>query len=74
VLGHVQRGGTPSVADRLLATRLGAAAAEAHAAGESGFVVGQAGGAVVRVPLEHATTGGTKVDPAFYRLAMALAR
>ena len=40
ILGHVQRGGTPSGADRLLATRLGAAAVELLMQGESGKAVG----------------------------------
>jgi 6-phosphofructokinase 1 len=74
VLGHVQRGGTPSPFDRLLGTQLGAAAAEALAAGEAGFLVGLAGGAVQRVPLADAIVGGTKIDPAFYQLATVLAR
>jgi 6-phosphofructokinase 1 len=40
VLGHIQRGGTPTVADRLLGTRLGAAAAHRLLAGEHGLLVG----------------------------------
>ena len=74
VLGHVQRGGTPSVFDRLLGTQLGAVAAQALAAGESGFVVGLARGEVIRVPLAEAVAGGNKVDPEFYQLATILAR
>ncbi|HZS00495.1 MAG TPA: ATP-dependent 6-phosphofructokinase [Chloroflexota bacterium] len=73
VLGHVQRGGPPSVFDRLLGTQLGAAAAQALAAGETGFVVGLAHGEVVRVPFAQAVAGGNKIDPAFYHLATTLA-
>jgi 6-phosphofructokinase 1 len=74
VLGHVQRGGPPTVFDRLLGTRLGAAAVEALAAGEAGFVVGLARGRVTRVPLAEACVRTSKVDRAFYELALVLAR
>jgi 6-phosphofructokinase 1 len=73
VLGHVQRGGPPSVFDRLLGTQMGAAAVQALAAGDAGFVVGLAHGAAVRVPLAEAVAGGNKIDPAFYQLATTLA-
>jgi len=39
-LGHVQRGGSPCVFDRMLATQLGAAAVEYFVAGETGVLVG----------------------------------
>lgn len=74
VLGHVQHGGAPTVFDRLLATRLGAAAAEALAAGEAGFVVGLAHDQVVRVPLAVAIAGCNKIDPSLYQLATVLAQ
>jgi 6-phosphofructokinase 1 len=74
VLGHVQRGGTPTAFDRLLPTRLGTCAAEGLAAGESGFVVGFNGGCVAHVPLEAATVRDSKVNLACYRLAEVLAR
>lgn len=50
-LGHVQRGGTPSVADRLLATQLGVHAAELMAAGQFGVMVAARDGKAVPVPL-----------------------
>ena len=40
ILGHIQRGGTPSAYDRILASRLGSGAVEAMARGESGVLVG----------------------------------
>ena len=52
VLGHVQRGGSPTPADRLLATRVGTAAAEALADGEYGVLIGVHGEHCERVPLE----------------------
>ena len=52
ILGHVQRGGTPSAVDRLLATRLGTACADLIAAGMAGVMVGVQNGELVPVPLE----------------------
>jgi ATP-dependent phosphofructokinase / diphosphate-dependent phosphofructokinase len=55
VLGHVQRGGTPTASDRILATRFGLAAADAVHEGDSGVMVALRGTDIVRVPLEDAT-------------------
>jgi 6-phosphofructokinase 1 len=55
VLGHIQRGGTPSPFDRVLATRFGLAAVDAVHAGESGVMVALRGTDIVRVPLTAAT-------------------
>ncbi len=55
VLGHVQRGGTPSAFDRLLATRFGVAAVDLLAAGKYGRVAAYRGGEVVDVAIEQAT-------------------
>jgi len=54
VLGHLQRGGTPTAFDRVLATRLGLAAAEVIAERRSGLMVGLRGDSVVAVDLEEA--------------------
>jgi 6-phosphofructokinase 1 len=51
VLGHIQRGGSPSAYDRILATRLGAGAVEALGEGESGVMIGWVGGKIARTPL-----------------------
>ncbi len=53
ILGHVQRGGTPSPADRLLATRLGTATADLIADGVNGVMVAIRDNEVVPVPLEE---------------------
>jgi 6-phosphofructokinase 1 len=55
VLGHVQRGGTPTAFDRILATRFGLAAADAVNEGDSGVMVALQGTDIVRVPLQEAT-------------------
>ena len=56
VLGHVQRGGTPTSFDRWLATRFGLHAIEAVHAGDWGKMVALRGTDIVRVPLADATT------------------
>ncbi|MEU9794901.1 6-phosphofructokinase [Streptomyces sparsogenes] len=66
VLGHIQRGGTPSAFDRWLATRFGLRAVDAVCERDFGTMVALRGAEVVRVPLSE-VTGGTKgVDPALY--------
>ena len=55
VLGHIQRGGTPSPFDRVLATRFGLAALDAVHDGASGVMVALRGTDIVRVPLAEAT-------------------
>jgi len=63
VLGHVQRGGTPSAFDRVLATRFGSAAARAVAEGDFGKVVCLRGAEIIRVPLERTIAELKKVPP-----------
>ena len=55
VLGHVQRGGTPTAYDRVLATRFGLHAIDAVHDGDSGVMVALRGTDIVRVPLAEAT-------------------
>jgi len=62
VLGHVQRGGTPTAFDRVLATRFGLHAIDAVHEGESGVMVALQGTEIVRVPLS-AATGQLKTVP-----------
>ncbi len=57
VLGHTQRGGTPTAADRVLATRLGVAAADLAIDGESGVMAALRGTEIVPVPLAEACSG-----------------
>lgn len=58
ILGHLQRGGTPSAADRLLATRLGTACADLIHEGQFGVMVASQGEQAVPVPLSD--VAGTK--------------
>jgi 6-phosphofructokinase 1 len=62
ILGYVQRGGTPSLGDRLLATRLGTACVELIARGASGIMVASSGQGVRPVPIE-AVAGKQKLVP-----------
>jgi len=55
VLGHVQRGGSPTAYDRVLATRFGLHAIDAVHEGDSGVMVALQGTEIVRVPLAEAT-------------------
>jgi 6-phosphofructokinase 1 len=63
VLGHVQRGGTPTAFDRVLATRFGIAAVDAVHDGDFGKMVALRAGKIVRVPLGEATDELKLVDP-----------
>ena len=74
ILGHVQRGGSPSAWDRLIAARLGVAAVERLAAGESGVMLGLQGRELAGVPLEEAGTRQRPVDLEYYRMARMLAK
>ena len=65
-LGHIQRGGTPTAFDRVLATRYGVAAADAAADGAWGSMVALQGDQVVRVPVADAVDRLKTVDPALY--------
>ncbi len=69
VLGHLQRGGTPTAFDRVLATRLGSRAAELAVAGESKVMVALHGTQIVPVPLEEACAGVRGIDPDLYEVA-----
>ncbi|HEX3622502.1 MAG TPA: 6-phosphofructokinase [Acidimicrobiales bacterium] len=66
ILGHIQRGGTPTAFDRILATRFGVAAIDAVHAGASGQMVALQAGAIVLVPLADAVGKAKTVDPDLY--------
>ncbi|MEW6377495.1 MAG: 6-phosphofructokinase [Thermodesulfobacteriota bacterium] len=73
-LGHVQRGGAPSAFDRLLATRLGAAATEYLARGEHGVLMGLVRGEVVAIPLAEVVTNKKTLDLNLFELARVLSK
>jgi 6-phosphofructokinase 1 len=63
VLGHIQRGGTPTAFDRVLATRFGVAAIDAVHDNGFGHMVALQAGSIVRVPLAEAVGELKTVDP-----------
>jgi len=73
ILGHVQRGGIPSAFDRLLATRLGAAATAALADGRHGVLVGQQNGGIATTPLAEVVGRRKALDLSLVDLARVLA-
>ena len=72
-LGHVQRGGAPGAFDRLLATRLGAAATAQLARGEYGVLMGVQNGAIAATPLAEVVAHQKVLDLALLELAHVLA-
>lgn len=72
-LGHIQRGGSPTAFDRLLATKLGVAAVELIEKDEAdGVMVGIEKTEIVTHPLEYAWENYEKKDQKFYDIAMML--
>ena len=69
ILGHVQRGGTPTAWDRVLATRFGVAAADAVADGAFGQMVALRGTEIELVPLDEAVQEPKLLDPSLYETA-----
>jgi 6-phosphofructokinase 1 len=73
VLGHIQRGGIPTAADRILGSRLGAAAVDALLRGSGGVVAGQVRGEVVLTTFEETWMGDRPLDPMLLELIQRLA-
>ncbi|MBI3758505.1 MAG: alpha-glucan family phosphorylase, partial [Deltaproteobacteria bacterium] len=74
ILGHVQRGGAPGVFDRLLGTRLGAAATEAMARAECGILLGWQHGEIIPTPLSEVVAKQKELDLSLFELANVLAQ
>jgi 6-phosphofructokinase 1 len=72
-LGHVQRGGAPGAFDRLLATRLAAAATDHLARGEHGRLIGLLRGEIRGTPLAEVVDGTKPIDLSLLKLQKALA-
>ena len=72
ILGHVQRGGSPTAYDRVLATRFGVAAVQLVHAGDFGKMVALQGNRITSITLESAVNQLKTVDPEFYELAMTV--
>jgi 6-phosphofructokinase 1 len=74
ILGHVQRGGSPTAFDRMLATRMGVRAVEALAGGQAGTMVGLSGREIIPVPLEEVAARSRHANIEYYEMARILAR
>lgn len=73
VLGHVQRGGSPSANDRILGAKMGVWAVEALVQGESGIMIGVRAGAPTRIPFREATRQENPLDNELFRINRILA-
>ena len=74
VLGHIQRGGSPTARDRILATKLGAYAVEAISEGKTDVMVGEVASRLTTTPLEETWTRKKDLDPYLLKLIPILAR
>jgi 6-phosphofructokinase 1 len=74
ILGHTQRGGSPTAFDRLLATRMGVSAVERLLRGERGIMVGLDGREISPRPLEEVTTRTRNITESYYGMAWMLSR
>lgn len=72
ILGHLQRGGSPSCMDRVLASRLGVAAVEAIMAGKRQIMVGQVNNEIVETPFENATKHHLEINKSLMHIARVL--
>jgi len=69
ILGHIQRGGTPTAFDRVLATRYGVQAIDMVHQGEFGRMASLQGQKLTSVPLQEAVGKNRKIDPELYEMA-----
>jgi 6-phosphofructokinase 1 len=74
ILGHVQRGGSPSAWDRLLAARFGVIAVERLQKGESGVMVGLQAREIIATDLDVVASRMRETDLEFYRMSRMLAK
>jgi 6-phosphofructokinase 1 len=73
ILGHIQRGGSPTAVDRILASRLGSAAVDGLLSGEKDVMYGVQGEQIVKVPFELAVTREKATPKDYLALATLLA-
>ncbi len=73
ILGHIQRGGRPTCAERVLASRLGMEAVKALINGQRGVMIGQIHKDIVYTPLEQATKHHQEINPLLLEMVEVLA-
>ena len=69
VLGHMQRGGSPTCFDRVLASRMGVKAVESLLEGKSNFMVGVESNKMILTPIEKAISGLSEIDEELIRVS-----
>jgi len=74
ILGHMQRGGSPSALDRMLASRMGLGAVEALRDNKSGIMIGVVNGKVTHTSFDKAIKHNVDVNPELLRLAEILSQ
>lgn len=74
ILGHIQRGGSPSAFDRLLATRMGVKAVRALLEGQSGQMVAMQGREIKTIPIEEAISRLRPISDSYFEMARFLSR
>ena len=74
VLGHVQRGGSPSTVDRLLGSTMGAHAVELLQEEKTGLAIGYANGKLIEVGIDEAINSKSQFNEKLYALANNLSR
>lgn len=74
ILGHIQRGGSPTAFERMLATRMGVEAVEALVSGQTDVMVALQGRAMGLVPLSDVTSKTRSVNPEYFEMAHILSR
>jgi 6-phosphofructokinase 1 len=72
ILGHIQRGGSPSAFDRVMASGLGHAAVKALLAGEKNIMIGSMNRKVVYTPFERSIKRHQEINVELYRIAQVL--
>ena len=72
VLGHMQRGGSPSCYDRVLASRMGVKAVETLMEGKSNVMVGIQEDQMILTPLENAIKGKSEINNNLIRVSEIL--
>ena len=68
-MGHIQRGGSPSCFDRVLASRMGVKAVESLLEGKTNFMVGLLNNKMELTPLEKAIKGESKINLELLRVS-----
>lgn len=73
ILGHIQRGGSPTCQDRILASRMGYAAVNALLDGTHNVMIGIRNDKIHYTPLDHAVKAKEEIDPEWFKIVKILA-